>query len=90
MAVERWTDEMVDELASSVTELRTSITELRDTVDGLKITAQALLQLAAQSQRDMEIMQQRQTESDERFNVLLEKLRYLNRRNDKPENGESN
>lgn len=132
MAVERWTDEMVDELAASVTELRVSVTELRasinqereniaelrasinagreetaqlresvfelranaitqqESIDSLKITAQALLQLAAQSQRDMEIMQQRQADSDERFNVLLEELRYLNRRNDKPENGESN
>ena len=52
MAVQRWTDEMLDELASSVfemresiTEMRESITEIRDSVDGLRVTAQALLQV---------------------------------------------
>ena len=30
MAVERWTDAMLDELASSITELRESIIELRE------------------------------------------------------------
>ena len=61
MTVQRWTDEMLDGLASSVTELRDgfadvreSITEIRDSVDGLRVTSQALLQVAAQSQRDME------------------------------------
>jgi hypothetical protein len=74
MAVERWTDEMLDELASSVT-------EVKDGIDGLRITAQALLQLAAQSQRDMELIKERQAESDHRFNVLLEEVRYLIRGN---------
>ena len=84
MAVERWTDEMLDELASSVGEMRDSITEVRDSVDGLRVTSQALLQVAAQSQRRMdqfeeeiELMKQRQAENDERFNVLLEEVRYL-------------
>ncbi len=95
MAVQRWTDEMLDELASSVggmresitemrdgmTEMRESITEIRDTVDGLRITSQALLQLAAQSQRDTELLKQRQEENDQRFNVLLEEVRYLIRGN---------
>ncbi len=82
MAVERWTDEMLDELASSVG-------EIRDSVDGLRITAQALLQVAAQHQREMELMtqrqaemKQRQAENDQRFNILLEEVRYLNRRNE--------
>ncbi len=75
MAVERWTDEMLDELASSVG-------EIRDSVDGLRITAQALLQVAAQNQREMELMKQRQAENDQRFNILLEEVRYLNRRNE--------
>jgi uncharacterized protein YoxC len=74
MAVERWTDEMLDELASSVT-------KVKDGIDGLRITAQALLQLAAQSQRDMELIKERQAESDHRFNVLLEEVRYLIRGN---------
>jgi YhcG PDDEXK nuclease domain len=54
--------------------------EVRDSVDGLR-TAQALLQVAAQSQRDMEAMKERQAESDQRFNVLLEEVRFLNRGN---------
>ena len=112
MTVQRWTDEMLDNLASSSTELRESVTELResvtelrkgfadvqeniteikDSIDGLRITSQALLQVAAQSQRDMEAMKerqaeleqqqtefrQRQAESDQRFNVLLEEVRFL-------------
>jgi methyl-accepting chemotaxis protein len=88
MTVERWNDEMLDELASSMTELRESVTELRESVtevkdgiDGLRITAQALLQLAAQSQRDMELIKERQAESDQRFNVLLEEVRFLIRGN---------
>ena len=77
MAVERWTDQMLDELASSVD-------EMRDSIDGLRVTAQALLQVAAQNQRkmdqfeqEMELVKQRQAENDERFNVLLEEVRYL-------------
>lgn len=107
MAVERWTDAMLDGLALSVSELRESVSELRgsvselrnslselgervdavrDSVDGLRVTTQALLQVAAQSQRDMELIKQRQAESDERFNVLLEEVRYLSRRNNQDEN----
>ncbi len=68
---------MLDELASSVTEMRESITEVRDSVDGLRVTAQALLQVAAQHEREIELTKQRQAENDERFNVLLEEVRYL-------------
>ena len=95
MTVQRWTDEMLDNLASSVTELRNgfsdmregmadmreSISEIRDSVDGLRVTSQALLQVAAQSQRDMEAIKERQAESDQRFNVLLEEVRFLIRGN---------
>lgn len=45
----------------------------------LKITAQALLQVAAQHQRDMKLYKQRQAVSDQRFNILLEEVRYLRR-----------
>ena len=90
MTVQRWTDEMLDNLASSSTELRESVTELResvielresvtelregfvdvqeniteikDSIDGLRISSQALLQVAAQSQRDMEAIKERQAE----------------------------
>lgn len=46
MVIKRWTDEMLDELASSVTELREGITDVKDSIDGLRITSQALLQVA--------------------------------------------
>jgi hypothetical protein len=46
-------------------------------VDGLRVTSQALLQVAAQSQRDMEAIKERQAESDQQFNVLLEEVRFL-------------
>ncbi|MGK7871838.1 MAG: hypothetical protein AB4426_00465 [Xenococcaceae cyanobacterium] len=88
MAVERWTDEMLDELASSVVDLRDSIDTVRDSVDGLRVTVQGLLQVAAQSQRDMELLKQRQGETDQRFNILLEEVRYLIRRDDRGENGD--
>jgi outer membrane murein-binding lipoprotein Lpp len=81
MATQRWTDEMIDELASSVTELRESVTEVKDSVDGLRITTQALLQLAAQSQQEIVLIKERQAESDQRFNVLLEEVRFLIRGN---------
>ncbi|MBC5796404.1 hypothetical protein H5968_14920 [Sphaerospermopsis sp. LEGE 00249] len=88
MTVQRWNDEMLDDLASIVTELRESITEVResitevkDSIDGLRVTAQALLQVAAQNQREMELIKQRQAESDQRFNILLEEVRYLTRGN---------
>ena len=95
MTVQRWNDEMLDELAStvsdlreSVSDLRESVTEVKDSVDGLRITAKALLQVAAQSQsrmdrfdEEMELLKQRQAESDQRFNVLLEEVRFLIRGN---------
>jgi hypothetical protein len=48
---------MLDELADSVSELRESVSEVRDLVDGVRITAQALLQIAAQQQRENEARQ---------------------------------
>ncbi|MGK7885068.1 MAG: hypothetical protein AB4057_10650 [Crocosphaera sp.] len=105
MTTERWNDEMLDELASSVgemkesiTEMRESISEVKDSVDGLRVTAQALLQVAAQTQQRMdmfdeemtlmkqqqqrhaeamELIKQQQADSDQRFNVLLEEVRFL-------------
>ncbi|MCA2716815.1 MULTISPECIES: hypothetical protein [Microcystis] len=88
----QWTDEMLDELADSVSglrgsvsELRESVSEVRDSVDGVRLTAQALLEIAAQQQRNMDEMRQRQEESDKRFEVLLSEVRYLIRQI-KPEN----
>ncbi|MFO0291612.1 MAG: hypothetical protein ACK507_03215 [bacterium] len=108
----RWTDEMLDELADSVSELRESVSEVKDSVselresvselresvselresvsevkdsvEGVRLTANALLQIAAQQQRENEARQaeiaeirQRQEESDKRFEVLLSEVRYL-------------
>jgi len=88
MVIQRWTDEMLDELASSVsemresmTEIKNSITEMKDSIDGLRVTSQALLQLAAQNQQELQLIKQRQAESDQRFNILLEEIRYLIRNN---------
>ncbi|GBE74444.1 MAG: hypothetical protein ACK5QJ_09650 [Microcystis sp.] len=88
----QWTDQMLDELADSVSglrgsvsELRESVSEVRDSVDGVRLTAQALLEIAAQQQRNMDEMRQRQEESDKRFEVLLSEVRYLIRQI-KPEN----
>jgi uncharacterized protein YoxC len=74
--------EDVNALREDVNTLRESVTEVKDSVDGLRITTQALLQLAAQSQGDMESMKQRQEENDQRFNILLEEVRYLIRGNE--------
>ena len=80
----RWTDEMLDSLASDVSELRESVSELKDSVDGVRITAQALLQLAAQQQQENEARRSEleawKQENDRRFYTLLDEVRYLNRR----------
>lgn len=80
----RWTDEMLDSLASDVSELRESVSELKDSVDGVRITAQALLQLAAQQQQENEARRSEleawKQENERRFYTLLDEVRYLNRR----------
>ena len=73
----RWTDEMLDELADSVSELRGSVADLRDSMDGVRLTANALLQIAAQQQRNMDEVRRRQEESDKRFEILVSEVRYL-------------
>ena len=50
----RWTNEMLYELAYSVSELWESVSEVRDSVEVLQLTAQALLQIATQQQRENE------------------------------------
>ena len=87
----RWTNEILDEWADSVSgvndsvsELRESVSEIRDSVEVLKLTAQALLQIATQQERENEVrraeiaeIRQRQEESDKRFEVLLSEVRHL-------------
>jgi len=79
MAVQRWTDEMLDTLANTVALMRDSMTEMRDSVADVKDNVQALLQVAEKHEREIEATKQKQAENDKRFYVLLEEVRYLNR-----------
>ena len=84
MATQRWTDEMLDELASSVSDLKDTVERIGNEIDGMRLTAQALLQLAAQAQeadrRQNEEFLRYKQENDQRFNILLEEIRHLARR----------
>lgn len=91
MTTERWTDDMLDRLAStaesntqeilglrdSIIELRESSREQREDISSLQITATALLQLAQQSQQKWELSQARHEETDQRFQILLAEIRHL-------------
>ncbi len=93
MAVQRWTDEMLDKLASTVADMRDSVVDVKDTViqmrdsvadvkdtvDVLKLNTQVLLQVAEKHEREIEATKQKQAENDKRFYILLEEVRYLNR-----------
>ncbi len=61
---------------------------MHESIDGLRVTSQALLQIAAQSQREIELLKERQRENDQRFYILLEEVRHLNRRLDEREEKE--
>ncbi|WP_009631041.1 hypothetical protein [Synechocystis sp. PCC 7509] len=63
MAIERWTDERLDNLASTVSELRTStselstsVTELRVSATETRLTAEALLQTVVIHQSNFETL----------------------------------
>ena len=87
----RWTDERLDQLAESVSELRGSASELResvselreglsdtkDSVDGLRVTAQALLQIAAQNQQADRERQKEIRQINERLDVQQGQIRVL-------------
>ncbi|WP_448379621.1 hypothetical protein [Gloeomargarita sp.] len=84
MAVNRWTDEMLDRLADAVSELRVSVSELQASVAGL---VQAFIQEHEENrQHRQEVREwQRQMaewkrENDLRFNILLEEIRATNQR----------
>lgn len=80
----RWTDEMLDSLASDVSELRESVSELKDSVDGVRVTAQALLQLALQQQQENEArkaeLEAWKQQNERRFNELEEWKQESDRR----------
>jgi hypothetical protein len=91
MTTERWTDEMVDDLASTVEDLASTveqttrnIEQTNQNVDMLVGAVNAIL--ARDSQRDEEMrrrdadFQQYKLENDQRFNTLLEEVRFLIRK----------
>jgi len=87
MAVHRWTDEMLDRLADSVSELRTSLEAL----------VQAFLQEHEENRQHRQEMRvwQRQMEewrreNDLRFNILLEEIRASNQRIKRLEDAQNN
>ena len=91
MTTERWTDKMVDDLASTVGDLSATveqttrnIEQTNQNVDMLVGAVNAIL--ARDSQRDEEMrrrdqdFQQYKIENDQRFNILLEEVRFLIRK----------
>ena len=84
MTTERWTDEMVDDLASTVGDLSATVEQTTRNVDMLVGAVNAILE--RDSQRDEEIrrrdqdFQQYKIENDQRFNILLEEVRFLIRK----------
>ena len=77
MTTERWTDEMMDDLSSTVEQTTRNVDMLVGAVNDL---------LERDSQRDEEIrrrdedFQQYKLENDQRFNTLLEEVRFLIRK----------
>lgn len=63
MTIERWTDDKLDELATSVAELRASATETR-------VTAEALLQTAIIHQQGLETSQRN-------FEIVIAQIQNL-------------
>ncbi len=84
MTTERWTDEMMDDLAATVDRTTLNIEQTNRNVDMLVGAVNALLE--RDSQRDEEIrrrnedFQQYKLENDQRFNTLLEEVRFLIRK----------
>jgi len=77
MAVNRWTDEMLDRLADAVSELRVSVSELQASVAGL---VQAFIQEHEENRQYRRQMEEWKRENDLRFNILLEEIRATNQR----------
>ncbi|WP_445176277.1 hypothetical protein [Microcoleus sp.] len=77
MTTERWNDEMVDDLASTVEQTTRNVDMLVGAVNAL---------LERDSRRDEEMrrrdedFQQYKIENDQRFNILLEEVRFLIRK----------
>jgi len=94
MAVHRWTDEMLDRLADSVSELRAVVSDLQTSVAGL---VQAFIQEHEENRQHRQEMRawQRQMEewrreNDLRFNILLEEIRASNQHIKRLEDAQNN
>ena len=88
MTTERWNDEMLDDLAGSVTELRETVEQTTHNVDILVGAVNAFLerdreraeefqQLRSDFLERTEEFRQYKLENDQRFNVLLDEVRFL-------------
>ncbi|WP_293331324.1 hypothetical protein [Microcoleus sp. CAWBG58] len=84
MTTERWNDQMMDDLASTVGDLSATVEQTTRNVDMLVGAVNALLerdsQRAEEIRRRDEDFQQYKIENDQRFNVLLEEVRFLIRK----------
>ena len=91
MTTERWTDEMVDDLASTVDDLASTveqttrnIEQTNRNVDMLVGAVNAILERDSQRAEEMRRrerdFQQYKIENDQRFNTLLEEVRFLIRK----------
>jgi hypothetical protein len=81
MAIERWTDEMLDELADSVGQTNHNIELLVGAVNALlereRERTEEDRRRDEENRRRDEAWRQYKLENDQRFNVLLEEVRFL-------------
>ena len=74
MAIERWTDERLDQLANTVSDLTTSVSDLSRTVTEVRITSETLLQTAIIHQQGLETSQRN-------FEAIVTEIRGLQTEN---------
>ena len=56
MAIQRWTDEMLDNLASSVSEVKESVSEVKESVSEVKESVTELRESVTEMRKGMEIL----------------------------------
>lgn len=80
MATQRWNDQMLDELATTVSNIAVKVNDLTEKVEDLTEQGQILM-LALNRLTESAIDYSRwKQDTDQRFNVLLEEVRATNRR----------
>lgn len=70
----------VTTMQSSVTAMQSSVGRMESGIEAMRANLQAVQAQQQRHEEEMEKLRLRQAESDERFNVLLEEVRYLIRR----------